>query len=103
MNQKKLTYTECLQIYQVEETFLDALQSSGLIEIVVEDEDRYIEYDYLHEIEQFVRWHYDLEINIEGIEALHHMLQQVQQLQEDVEKLRGELKFYKSLSEEDIL
>ena len=97
MSQKKITYTECLQIYQVEETFLDQLQSSGLIEIVIEEDDRYIEYDYLQEIEQFVRWHYELEINMEGIEALHHMLQQVQQLQEDVERLRGELKFYKSI------
>ena len=86
-----------MQIYQVEETFLDQLQSSGLIEIVIEEDDRYIEYDYLQEIEQFVRWHYELEINMEGIEALHHMLQQVQQLQDDVTKLRGELNFYKSI------
>ena len=97
MSGKKITYTECLQIYQVEETFLDQLQSSGLIEIVIEEDDSYLEYDYLQEIEQFVRWHYELEINMEGIEALHHMLQQVQQLQEDVKKLRGELKFYKSI------
>ena len=69
MSKEKITYRECLQIYQVEESFLDALQSSGLIEIVVEEEDRYIEYDYLQEIEQFVRWYYELEINIEGIET----------------------------------
>ena len=97
MSRKKITYTECLQIYQVEETFLNQLESSGLIEIVIEEDDRYIEYDYLQEIEQFVRWHYELEINMEGIEALHHMLQQVQQLQDDVERLRGELSFYKSI------
>lgn len=97
MSGEKITYTECLRIYQVEETFLDQLQSSGLIEIVIEEDDRYIEYDYLQEIEQFVRWHYELEINMEGIEALHHMLQQVQELQEDVERLRGELNFYKSI------
>ncbi len=97
MSEKKITYRECLQIYQVEETFLDELQSSGLIQIVIEEDDRYIEYDYLEEIEQFVRWHYELEINMEGIEALHHMLQQVRNLQSDVEQLRGELKFYKSI------
>lgn len=97
MSRKKITYTECLQIYQVEETFLNQLESSGLIEIVIEEDDRYIEYDYLQEIEQFVRWHYELEINMEGIEALYHMLQKVQQLQDDVEKLRGELNFYKSI------
>ena len=98
MSKEKITYRQCVQIYQVEETFLDALHSSGLIEVVVEDEDRYIEYDYLQEIEQFVRWYYELEINIEGIEALHHMLQQVHELQSDVEWLRHELKFYKSIS-----
>mgnify|MGYP006383943947 FL=1 len=97
MSRKKITYTECLQIYQVEETFLNQLESSGLIEIIIEEDDRYIEYDYLQEIEQFVRWHYELEINMEGIEALYHMLQQVLQLQDDVEKLRGELSFYKSI------
>ena len=97
MSKKKITYTECLQIYQVEETFLNQLESSGLIEIVVEEDDKYIEYDYLHELEQFVRWHQELEINMEGIEALYHMLQKVQELQEDVERLRGELKFYKSI------
>lgn len=97
MSKEKITYRQCVQIYQVEETFLDALHSSGLIEVVVEEEDRYIEYDYLQEIEQFVRWYYELEINIEGIEALHHMLQQVHELQSDVEKLRNELKFYKSI------
>lgn len=97
MSEKKITYRECLQIYQVDETFLDELQSSGLIQIVIEEDDRYIEYDYLEEIEQFVRWHYELEINMEGIEALHHMLQQVRNLQSDVEQLRGELKFYKSI------
>ena len=97
MSEKKITYRECLQIYQVEETFLDELQSSGLIQIVIEEDDRYIEYDYLEEIEQFVRWHYELEINMEGIEALHNMLQQVRNLQSDVEQLRGELKFYKSI------
>ncbi len=98
MSKEKITYRECVQIYQVEEVFLDALHSSGLIEVVVEDEDRYIEYDYLQEFEQFVRWYYELEINIEGIEALHHVLQQVRELQSDVERLRSELKFYKSIS-----
>ena len=98
MSKEKITYRECVQIYQVEEVFLDALHSSGLIEVVIEEEDRYIEYDYLQEIEQYVRWYYELEINIEGIEALHHMLQQVRGLQSDVERLRSELKFYKSIS-----
>ncbi len=98
MSKEKITYRECLQIYQVEETFLDALHSSGLIEIVVDEEDKYIEYVYLQEIEQYVRWFYELEINIEGIEALHHMLKQVRELQSDVERLRSELRFYKSIS-----
>lgn len=97
MSKRKITYRECLQIYQVEESFLDELHSSGLIEVVFEEDDRYIEYDYLQEIEKFVRWYYELEINMEGIEALYHMLKKVRELQSDVEELKGELNFYKSI------
>lgn len=97
MKQNKITYKECLQIYEIEEAFLDALQNSDLIKITVEEEDKYIYYDSLSDIEQFIRWYYELEINVEGIEALYHMLKQVKTLHEHIEELKNELKFYKSI------
>jgi hypothetical protein len=56
-----------------------------------------VEYDELEELEQFVRWHNDMDINAEGIEALYHMLVRVKSLQAEVDNLRNELQFYRSL------
>lgn len=97
MNGNRLLYSECLRIYEVEETFIESLQEVGLIRVADQDDDRFIEYDDLSHLEQFIRWYYDMDINIEGIEALHYMLERVRSLQSEIDRLRNELQFYKSI------
>lgn len=97
MSKNRLLYSEYLQIYEVEQSFVDSLGESGLIEIVLQDDEKFIEYNDLSEIEQYIRWYYDLNINVEGIEALHHMLERVKNMQSEIEILSNELRFYKSL------
>mgnify|MGYP002410071704 CR=1 FL=1 len=93
-----MLYSECVRIYNVDESFIDSLEDSGLLHISTdEDNDRVIEDEDVAELEQFMRWYYDLNINIEGIEALHHMLDRVKSMQEEIEQLQNEIKFYKSL------
>ena len=96
MSDNRLRYSECLKIYEVEESFIESLQDVGLIQVIDEDNDRFIAYNDLSELEQFIRWHYEMDINVEGIDALHHMLQRVRSLQSEIEQLRRELAFYKS-------
>ena len=95
MNEKRILYSECLEIYNIEKTFVDSLNESGLINIVMEQEMEYVECDDLEYLEQYIRWNRDLDINIAGIEALHHMLQRINSLQEELSQLRNELAFYK--------
>ncbi|MCE5205925.1 MAG: chaperone modulator CbpM [Porphyromonadaceae bacterium] len=97
MSGNKLLYSECLRIYEVEESFIESLQDIGLIHVVDQEEERFIEYDDLSDLEQFIRWHYEMDINVEGIDALRHMLERVKSLQSEVDRLRNELRFYKSL------
>jgi MerR family transcriptional regulator/heat shock protein HspR len=97
MSENKLLYSECLRIYEVEESFIDSLHEVGLIRVVDLDEERFIEYDDLPDLEQFIRWHYEMDINVEGIDALRHMLEKVRSLQSEITQLRHELQFYKSL------
>jgi hypothetical protein len=96
MSDNRLRYSECLKIYEVEESFIESLQDVGLIQVIDENNDRFITYEDLSELEQFIRWHYEMDINVEGIDALHHMLQRVRSLQSEIEQLRRELAFYKS-------
>ncbi len=97
MNGNRLQYSECLRIYEVEESFIASLEDVGLIQVIDQGEDKFIEYEDLSELEQFIRWHYELNINAEGIDALRHLLQRVRSLQSEIEQLRHELQFYKSL------
>ena len=97
MSEKRILYSECIRIYEVEEAFIDSLCELGLIRVSDADKSRFVEYDELEELEQFVRWHNDMDINVEGIEALYHMLSRVKTLQIEIENLRNELQFYRSL------
>ncbi len=97
MNGSRLLYSECLRIYDVEESFIESLQEVGLIQVVHQDDERFIEYDDLSDLEQFVRWRYEMDINVEGIEALYHMLERMRLLQSEIDRIRNELRFYKSI------
>ena len=44
--------------------------------------------------EQYARWHYDLEINLEGIEVIDHLLHRVKNLQDEITELQNKLKLY---------
>ncbi|MFA6751630.1 MAG: chaperone modulator CbpM [Fermentimonas sp.] len=97
MKEKRLLYSECLRIYEVEESFIESLHEVGLIKVIYHDEERFIEYDELSDLEQFIRWYYDMDINVEGIDALSNLLEKVKYLQSEINQLRSELQFYKSL------
>jgi len=45
-------------------------------------------------IEKMIRLHYDLEINLEGIEAISHLLKRVDGLQEELTSLKNRLSLY---------
>lgn len=97
MSGNRLLYSECLRVYEIDESFIESLREVGLIQVVNQDDDRFIEYDDLSDLEQFIRWHYEMDINVEGIDALHNMLDRVRLLQSEIEQLRNELQFYKTL------
>ncbi|WP_298646381.1 chaperone modulator CbpM [uncultured Proteiniphilum sp.] len=97
MSGNRLLYNECLRVYEVEESFIESLREVGLVHVIHQDEERFIEYDDLSDLEQFVRWHYDMDINVEGIEALYHMLERIRSLQSEMDRIRSELQFYKSI------
>ncbi|MEO7081873.1 MAG: chaperone modulator CbpM [Flavobacteriales bacterium] len=80
----------------VEVALLETLEESGLVKITVREEHRYIAVDELGRVEKLVRLHDDLGINVEGLEAIDHMLQRVEMLQEEMRNLRNRLRRYEA-------
>ncbi len=80
--------------YKVPESFIDSLYEFELIEIVIEDENRCVSITQIKTIEKLMRLHYDLDINLEGMQAISNLLNQVETLQERVNYLKNRLDLY---------
>ena len=76
----RISREDIVRLYNIEITFFDDLESSGLIETEVIDHTTYLHYDQLSAFERFTKWHYDLEVNMAGLEIIHHLLQQIEEL-----------------------
>ena len=77
---ERISREELVQIYNIEITFFDELVDSGLLNIETENEIRYLMYEDLPTFERFANWHYDLEINLPGLEVINSMLQKMKNL-----------------------
>ena len=80
--------------YQVEIEFIRTLEEYGLISIRYEEMKGFIQKEDVAQLERFSRLHYDLNINVPGIDALQHLLEKIRALQEETESLRNRLNIY---------
>ncbi len=89
---------EFCTLYNIEYSFISSLQQYGLIHVTTIHETGFIPISELNTLEKLVRLHYDLEINLEGIEAITHLLEKVEDLQDEISTLRNKLKFHETVS-----
>lgn len=80
--------------YNVELSFVETLQQSGLIEVVYMEDSGVIEAEQIPQLEKFIRLYYDLDINIEGIETINHLLERINTMQSELNSLRNRLRLY---------
>jgi hypothetical protein len=85
---------EFCQHYQVESSFISSLEEYGLIELQVIEETKFIPAELLPNLEKFIHLHYDLNINMEGIDAISHLLARFTSLQNELAALRNRLRIY---------
>ena len=78
----------------VDVAFVHELHKRGLIHLVFEAEQHSIANDELVRVERLVRLHQDLEINLEGLEAISHLLERMEALQLELLTLRQRLRLY---------
>ena len=83
----KISIEQCCVYYNIETSFVQKLDEHGLIELIHSDETLYISFEQLSDLEKYMHLHYELEINIEGLETIKHLLNKVHQLQKEVNRL----------------
>ena len=75
--------------HQIEYSFLDSLQSSGLISVTAVQQQIFLPEDELQRVEKFIRLHYDLDINVEGLETISYLLDKMEKLQNELRELKN--------------
>ena len=82
--------------YEIEFSFINSLQHYGLIETTTIEQTTLIPNNQLQKLEQLVRLHYDLNINLEGIDAITHLLEKIKNMQHEITALKNKLRLYES-------
>lgn len=94
MEEQLVPAQEFCSHHQVEMNFIYALRDYGLIEVVSSEGNDYLSIDKLNELEKIIRLHYDLEVNVEGIDVILHLLKQLDDAEHELSQLKNRLKFY---------
>jgi len=87
---------EYCQRTNLEPSFFIMLEESGLIDICIIEGEKQFPSSQLVDLERFSRLYYDLHINMEGIDAIQHMLNRMRQMQNELQQLRSRLSVYDS-------
>ena len=80
--------------HNIDISFISSLHQTGLIEITTIEETGFINADQLKQLEKFIRFYYEFDINLEGIETITHLLQRVNSMHDEIVELRNRLRFY---------
>lgn len=91
-NTNKISIEQCCVYYNIETTFVHQLDEFGLIELSRSEKEVFIAFEQLSNLEKYMHMHYDLEINMQGIEAIKHLLDRVELLQLEVRRLQNQLR-----------
>ena len=80
--------------HELEFSFIDSLHQFGLIEVIIHDDQKYLHQEQLKEVEKMMRMHYELDINMEGIDVISHLLKRMNSLQKELIETQNKLRLY---------
>ncbi|ESU19048.1 hypothetical protein FCR2A7T_24620 [Flavobacterium cauense R2A-7] len=84
----KISVITFCQYHEITPDFVYALQESGLVKLEQQEEHHYITNEQVEVLEKFIRMHYDLGINIEGLEVISRLLTEMEEMQQELRMLR---------------
>lgn len=82
--------------HEIEFSFIYSLHQFGLIEVIIHDDQKYLYQEQLKEVEKMMRMHYDLDINMEGIDVISNLLKRIDKLQHELRTTQNKLRLYEN-------
>jgi DNA-binding transcriptional MerR regulator len=94
MENRLIPASEFCGHYNIEVSFLHTLEEYGLVAVRTVDEAVFIDADDIGDVERIIHLHQDLDINLEGIDAILQLLKRLEQTQAELMALRNRLRLY---------
>jgi len=95
METELITITEYCFKYDIEPEFIVSLEDSGIISFITVESEKCIHIRQFGELDRYIHLHYDLQINIEGIDAIRHLLEKVDAMQQEIKELKSQLHLHR--------
>jgi hypothetical protein len=96
MDADQIEVMEFCLFHNADESFVISLCDSGLINLIVIDDKKFIPVSEVDKLEKFFRFYYDLNINLEGIETISHLQYRIEEMREQLQVLKNRLRFYEN-------
>ena len=80
--------------HDIEVSFISSLHEAGLIEITTIEDAGFFDSEQLQQLERYIRFYYELNINLEGIDVIKHLLNRANAMHEEITALRNRLRLY---------
>jgi chaperone modulatory protein CbpM len=77
--------------HEIEVAFVTELYNYDIIELKIVNNNQFIAIEELPKVEKMIRLHQDLNINVEGLEAVHQLLERTRAMQNEIRLLRQKL------------
>lgn len=92
-----ISITRLCTHYQADTQFFEALEQFGLITLIRQESTASIPVDRIREVEKWIHLHYDLNINMEGLDAIANLLEKVAVLQAELSEARRRISYLERL------
>jgi len=80
--------------HDIEISLISSLNEAGLIEIKTIEEAGFLNSEQLQQLERYILFYCELNINLEGIDAIKHLLNRVNAMHDEITALRNRLRLY---------
>lgn len=91
IEQHTITVEDCCNKYDISISFVNELEEYGLMEFAQQEGQKQIDEEQLFLLEKFIRLHYDLHVNMEGLDIIHQLLQRIDTIQAEKNTLLSRL------------
>lgn len=94
--EKYIAIEQFCTYYNVPTSFLNKLNEYELVEIIKVESRLCVAKEQISDIEKLMRLHFDLDINMEGLDVINKLLKRVEILQQEITTLNNRLSLYEN-------